>query len=80
MGGRYLRVRAARPEEGTGTDLVILHERHPDHPNQEAYVAGNFVVEVAPTAAVQALIAAGRLVVVDEPAVRTPVRPRLKND
>ncbi|GIW06363.1 MAG: hypothetical protein KatS3mg060_1168 [Dehalococcoidia bacterium] len=74
MADQYLRVRATHPEEGTGTDLVTLHERHPAHPNEEAYVAGDAVVLVAHTPLVAALIAAGRLEVVEEPAQPRPPR------
>ena len=45
---------------------VVLWERHPDHPNQEAYVAGVNPVVVALTAEVQKRISTGALVVVKE--------------
>ena len=49
---------------------IGLWERHPDHPNQEAYVAGTNPVVVALTDEVQKRIKIGALVLVqaDEPA------------
>ena len=56
-------------KSATDDGKVILWERHPDHPGQEAYVAGTSPVIVALTDEVQKRIKIGALVVVqtDEP-------------
>lgn len=57
-------------KSATDDGKVVLWERHPDHPNQEAYVAGTNPVVVALTDEVQKRIKSGALVLVqaDEPA------------
>lgn len=49
---------------------VALYERHPDHPNGEAYVAGKKVVRVARTKAVDTKLHEGALVEVDPKALK----------
>src|SRR4029078_9553749 len=52
---------------------VVLFETHPDHPNGEAWVAGNGrEVEVSLTPTVQRLLTSGELVQVNEAAVAAP--------
>lgn len=56
-------------KSATDDEKVVLWERHPDHPGQEAYVAGVNPVVVALTDEVQRRIKSGALVLVqtDEP-------------
>ena len=52
---------------------VIIWERHPDHPNQEAYVAGTNPVVVALTDEVQRRIKSGALVLVTKDVKPVPL-------
>lgn len=53
---------------------VALWEKDAAHPNQEVFVAGDAVVEVANTAAVRAAIKAGALVEVQPEVAKAPVK------
>jgi len=53
---------------------VVLFERHPDHPNGEAFISGNDTIHtIAPTAAVKLKIHQGLLV---EIGGKKPVPPK----
>lgn len=52
------------PNPAKATDRVIVWERHPDHPEGEAYIAGNTAgpVAVAATPEIKSLIFRGYLI------------------
>jgi hypothetical protein len=50
---------------GLGNNDVALWEKHPKHPDDEIYVAGDAEVEAAETSRVMQAIAEGRLVKVE---------------
>ena len=60
-------------KSATDDGKVVLWERHPDHPSQEAYVAGISPVVVALTDEVQRRIKSGALVLVKEDAKPVPL-------
>lgn len=65
--------------QGTKDDSrVVLFERHPDHPNGEAFVVNdNKAYDVAETAQVKRLIGQGDLVKTEKkPAAKTNVNPK----
>lgn len=49
-----------------GNNDVALWEKHPDHPGQEIFVAGDVEVEVAKTPRVMRALADGKLVEVEK--------------
>jgi len=51
-----------------GNNDVALWEKHPNHPGQEIFVAGEAVVEAAKTPRVMRALADNRLVEVPKPA------------
>lgn len=51
-----------------GNNDVALWEKHPNHPDQEIFVAGEAEVEVAKTARVMRALADGKLVEVTKTA------------
>lgn len=55
-------------KSGRDDNRVALWEKHPDHPNGEAWVAGEGVVQVARTAKVLSGLKEGDLVEADAPA------------
>ena len=68
-----IKVKAADPER------VALWERNEDHPDQEVFVWGEQVFQVANTAQVQQRLASGALVLVeDAPTEETPVTHKTK--
>ena len=54
-------------KSGLSGNQVALWETSSDHPGGEVFIAGAREVEVAETPKVQALLASGQLVRVDEP-------------
>lgn len=54
-------VRSTVEQGADGGDAVVLWERHPRHPNGEAFIAGETPVEVALTAEVKKLIRDAKL-------------------
>lgn len=68
-------VKAADPER------VALWERNEDHPDQEVFVWGEQVFQVANTAQVQQRLASGALVLVeDAPTEETPATEETPED
>lgn len=55
-------------KSGMGTQQVALYEKHPAHPNGEAFVGPGEAVEVAKTPAVMYKLNAGELVEGEKPA------------
>jgi hypothetical protein len=55
-------VKSTLPVERDGGSRVALYEAHPDHPEGEAFVAGEFAVEVAETGEVLKALSEGRIV------------------
>ena len=51
-----------------GNNDVALWEKHPNHPGQEIFVAGDATVEAAKTPRVMRALADGKLVEVEKPA------------
>lgn len=55
-------VKAGKNAQPEGTLAVAFHERHPDHPGKEAFVAGDKEARVAKTDRVQKALDDGVLV------------------